>query len=102
MRPFEIHYARFEWKGCLDERPWLLVQRFGASFWDCFPISGRLYSDYSFEIRADDPEFADTGLTKSCFLFYEHLYQVPDASIRRHKGRLTGDLLHRFRAVSGV
>ncbi len=102
MDPFEIHYARFEWKGCIDERPWLLVQRYGSAFWDCFPISGQVYGDFYFEIRSNHPDFATTGLTKSCFVFYERFYQVPTAAILRPKGRLGGELLREFRAVAGV
>ena len=53
-----------------------------------------------FRIPKADPAFEQTGLTEECFVIDESaFYPVPD--LTHSSGRLTGDLLDRFKRWIG-
>jgi hypothetical protein len=103
MLPFEIFTAEFQWKGCKDVRPWLIVEQApdGRCF-NCFPISGEDYSGGAFRLDQADKEFPATGLSKTCYIHDERFYSLPDASFRNRKGMLGGALLLRFLEAAGL
>ena len=102
MQPFDIYLAEFEWKGCKDTRPWLIIEKTEDGYFNCFPISGQDYENASFRLDSTDPDFPATGLTKACYIHDEKLYSLPPSSFRDHKGSLRGDLLARFLDAAGL
>lgn len=102
MRPLEIFNAQFQWNDCNDERPWLLVEKRANGCWHCFPISGKDYGGNEFKIEANDPHFAVTGLTKTCYIHHERFYEIPPSVFGKHRGALEGELLASFLRASGL
>jgi len=102
MQPFEIFLAEFEWKGCKDTRPWLVIEKTEEEHFNCFPISGQDYDNAAFRLDPADPDFPATGLTKMCYIHDEKLYSLPPSSFKDHKGTLRGDLLARFLDFAGL
>jgi len=102
MQPFEILLAEFEWKGCKDTRPWLVIEKTEEGHFNCFPISGQDYQSVGFRLDSTDPDFPATGLRKTCYIHDETLYSLPPSSFRDHKGSLRGALLARFLDAAGL
>lgn len=103
MKPYEIHYARVVWKGCEDERPWLIVEVLGGGRFGCFPISGQnLGHPHCFEIEADHRDFGATGLTRSCRVHYQSIIELHASDFRRRKGELVNEMLREFLQQSGL
>lgn len=102
MRPFEIYFAQVPWKGCLDERPWLIVEVLPGGALGAFPISSQSYGDSCFPLDATHPDFPATGLARSCFVHDGSIIELRPEWLRRRKGELTGALLAEFRRYSGV
>jgi hypothetical protein len=103
MQPFDIVYAGFDWKDCKDIRPWLIIEKTPDGSFNCFPISGQDYRGRgAFELDHNDPDFAQTGLTKSCYIHDESFFSLPPTSFKSRKGALTGQLLTRFLAHAGL
>lgn len=103
MQPFEISYGKKIWKDCEDERPWLVVEQHLSGIYRCFPISGQCYQGhYCFELQQGHPDFAATGLSKTCFVLYESFIELEQSEFTRKKGSLQGALLAAFREEAGV
>jgi hypothetical protein len=102
MQPFDIFFAEFQWKGCNDRRPWLIVELITDGCFDCFPISGQDYGGTAFGLDQTHPDFAATGLSKSCFIHDERFYRLTSACLKRRKGVLTGQLLTLFLKHAGL
>lgn len=102
MRPYQIYYAKVIWHGCEDERPWLIVRDLGQGIFGCFPISGSCYGRSCFPIDSAHPDFAATGLKKSCFIHDDVIIKLRAESLKRYKGELTGELLAEFLSFSGL
>lgn len=105
MRKYDIVQASMSWKGCIDLRPWLLLDDVDASVdkVGALPISTKCYSgSFCFDIDSARDEFATTGLAKSCFVHYESIIEVKVADIRVRKGALVGELLVEFQRRSGL
>ena len=96
MNPFEIHDAEHPFGKCSDRRPWLIVDRRENETYGCFPIASQHYDDHHFSLNREHPNFAATGLSKSCFVLDERIFEIPAGCFQRHRGRLTGDLLADF------
>ncbi len=101
--PYEIHYAKKQWKRCEDERPWLIVDSRGRNKYGCFPISAHRYEQTGcFEVSIDHPDFGATNLTKTCFIHYMSIVELDESNFRRQKGILTGALLDEFKNEAGL
>ncbi|MBI4569883.1 MAG: hypothetical protein HY719_15935 [Planctomycetes bacterium] len=101
MERHEIWYARVTWNDCPDERPWLIMEQRGETFC-CFPVSGQCYRrEECFFLDVDHPDFKATGLTKSCYIHFVSLFELPHDVFSRRKGRLEGKLLQRFLEEAG-
>lgn len=102
MVPYEIYFAAVPWKGCLDQRPWVIVDLRPNDLFGCFPISGQSYGDNCFEIPSSHPDFPKTGLTKTCRVHYTSIFELHRSELLRLKGSLTGDLLTQFLTAAGL
>lgn len=102
MRPFDICDATQEFNGCLDRRPWLIIEEREGDLFGCFPISGEHYSRPHFCLDPKHPDFEGTGLTKLCFVLDERMHDVKKDKFQKHRGRLTGTLLVEFRAYADI
>jgi hypothetical protein len=102
MERFEIYSASQVFKGCSDDRPWIIVDLRPNGVYGCFPIAGEDYGDPSFFIDAQDPDFAATGLTKSCHILDKSIFELKAEQFKRYRGRLENKLLAEFREYSGL
>jgi hypothetical protein len=102
MQVWEIYNAIEPWHGCADMRPWLVVEVRPFGLYGCFPFSSECYGGSCFEISHSHPDFAATGLTKSCFIQDSHIIELSSQRFSRRRGALTGRLLADFRAFSGL
>jgi hypothetical protein len=102
MQPFDIFAANFPWKGCNDIRPWLIVEHLPDGEVNCLPISSQDYGQRAFRLDQLEPDFAATGLSRTCFIHDEELLRLPAASFLNRKGLLRGDLLARFLKAAGL
>lgn len=102
MRPYEIYNATFMWRNCADMRPWLIIGPDMDGLIDCFPISGENYYGSCYELNIGHPDFAATGLTKSCYVHYVSNVQVPKTAFAKRRGELKGDMLASFIEASGL
>lgn len=102
MRPFDIYDAVFTWRGCADMRPWLLLSAPSGGVLRCLPIASECYGASCFQMMKEDPDFAATGLKKSCHIIDSYVYQLAMGDLRRRRGELNGDLRRRFRQFSGL
>ena len=102
MHPFDIFYAELQWKGCNDGRPWLIVEFTSDGCCNCFPISSQDYQGNAFRLDQSDPDFAVTGLTKTCYIHDERFYALPESSFKKNKGVLKGQLLALFLNHAGL
>jgi hypothetical protein len=102
MHPFDIFYAEFQWKGCNDRRPWLIVETVPNGCFNCFPISTQDYEGNAFKLDQADSDFAATGLTKTCYIHDGPFYSLPATSFKKRKGVLTGQLLALFLDHAGL
>jgi hypothetical protein len=102
MNRFDIYDAQFEWGGCDDRRPWLIVETQANNRVGCFPISGQSYRGTPFFISEKDPDFKATGLKKNCFVHDERVIELSVDILIKHRGRLENDLLKRFRSHCGI
>ena len=102
MQPFDIYNAVFEWQGCQDMRPWLVVDIRPEGVVGCLPIASQAYGGSSFFLDSADRDFPATGLKKSCHIHDSHIYDIPAANFRKRRGALTGELLQAFREYAGV
>jgi hypothetical protein len=103
MKRFDIYDAQVIWNACPDRRPWLIVEIIApGAILGCFPISGQNYRGSGFYIPMDDPDFAATGLKKSCYILDEAIIELTSKNLIRRRGHLENDLLKRFRKFSGI
>jgi hypothetical protein len=102
MNRFDIYDAQVAWSRCEDRRPWLIVETPVRGRVGCLPISTQNYRGTPFAISDQDPDFPATGLKKGCFIHDEKIIDFPVDRLIKHRGRLEGDLLARFRAHSGI
>lgn len=102
MQVFQIFYGQMTWKGCPDRRPFLIVECDDEGVVRCFPISGECYQADAFFLDSNDPDFAATGLAKSCYIHDECFYELHCSALQEYKGVLQGDLLRRFLSSSGL
>jgi hypothetical protein len=102
MQPFDIYNAVFDWHGCQDMRPWLILELRPHATMACFPIASQSYGASAFPLDMSDPDFPATGLKKSCFIIDSHLYDIPLSNFKNPRGSLKGELLHAFRQYAGV
>lgn len=102
MDQWEIHDAEIQWRNCPDRRPWLIIEVCNHGVCGCFPISGQDYNPRHFELRIDDPDFAATGLAKTCYVYDEHIIEIRVDQFKRRRGQLEGNLLTRFRDYAGL
>ena len=103
--PDQLVWAKLDWRGCPDERPWLLIDiRRGGEVYGAFPISTKLYRSGGpcMTLRVDHVDFPDSGLKERSYIYYESTFDVGDEEIRRVLGRLTGDLLDRLKVAAGL
>lgn len=102
MVQFDIYQVKHLWNTSEDIRPWLVVGGPYGNVWDCFPISSHCYGGHScFEIDPKGSGFKATGLTRACFIHFQSMVEIPEASFLKRKGALTGELLARFREEAG-
>lgn len=108
MRPFQIYRMKIPFKGCLDPRPWLIIEERPNSVFACLPFSTKHYDVRDlFEIRDTHPNFAATGLSRACFLICEQIQEVHrdrfvlDGRLQL-KGQLEEELLVEFRKYFGI
>lgn len=102
MNRFDIHDGVHPFGNCRDRRPWLIVDVLGDGKCNCFPISGENYSDKGFPIPREHPDFAATGLKKSCFIHDETKFCLSSDEIKARRGVLSGSLLHAFCEYAGL
>lgn len=102
MRPYEIYYARRPWKGCEDERPWVVIDTRPGGVFGCFPISGQAYGGDAFYVDPTHPDFPATGLTKGCYVHYLSIIELPADQFLRRKGEFQGHLLDAFLDAAGL
>jgi len=103
MRPYEIYNAEFAWNGCVDMRPWVIVEiKGGGKFFGCFPIASQCYQGGCFLIESSHPDFPATGLTKTCNVHDSHIIELPLSAFRKRRGALVGELLKEFRKHTGI
>lgn len=102
MKPFDIYAAEHPWKTSDYRRPFLLVRPTAGGGWLCFPISTKDYGGAPFEVNKNDPDFPATGLSDTSYVYDYRFEEVTADEFARRYGELTGDLLARFRAESGV
>src|SRR5271169_5754898 len=102
MNRFDIYDAQFNWAGCDDRRPWLIVELPSRGRVGCLPISGQSYRSTPFFISTGDPDFPATGLKKSCFVHDEKIIELSVDLLIKRRGRLEGGLLANFRAHSAI
>lgn len=103
MQPFEIHYARFQWKDSEDERPWLVID-YRSNSYGAFPLSSHCYNGVDcFWIDPDHPDFASTNLRKGGYVHYTSIFDLPASCFRRCVGKMTGNMLADFcREAGGI
>ena len=101
MRAFDVYNATIEWGGCIDMRPWIIVEMRSNGFVGCVPVSSECYDGGCFEISASHPDFQATGLAKSCYVHDFHVFNGSIGIFRKHRGELTNDLLVEFREATG-
>jgi hypothetical protein len=102
MLPFDIFSATFQWNGCDDMRPWLIVDVRPEQRYGCFPISSAAYAGSCFPLDPEHPDFSATGLKKACYIHDSKLVELPAACFNKQRGVLTGELLAQFRDYAGV
>ena len=102
MQPYEIFNAAFMWRNCNDMRPWLIVQLRPNGLLGCLPISSECYQGSCFPLPKSHPDFPATGLTKSCYITDDHIYDLSVEAFRNRRGELRGELLKEFREFSGL
>ena len=102
MQRFDIYNAQTQWNGCSDVRPWLIVEIGSAELLGCFPIASQCYGGNCFPIECGDPDFAASGLSKSCFIHDSHIIEISAGQIGRYCGRLQRQLLADFLEFSGL
>lgn len=102
MQPFEIWYATKEWKGCTDERPWVVISAWGLEEVDCFPVSSKLYPGNNYIIDANHACFPACGLGCTSYVYYDSVVVVRKETFRRQLGRMTPPMLDDFRKESAI
>lgn len=102
MKRFEIYNAQVEWNHCRDLRPWMIVELRSNGLVAAFPIAGQCYGHHCFLIERNHPDFAATGLTKSCFVHDSHLFEIALSAIQKKRGALQGQLLRDFCDYAGL
>ena len=102
MQPWEIWWGQTRWKDCADRRPWLIVDCRPDDAFGCFPISTKSYGDPAFELSADHPDFAATGLKRTCFIHDLHIIELHAAELHKRSGTLGGQLRDQFRAYADL
>jgi len=107
MRPFEIYRLKVAWRNCEDARPWIVVQTRPNATFGCFPISSQCYGQDCFPLDMSHPDFAFTGLTRSCFVICTTVYDLHEDQFSvdgtlQLKGELLGEFLRDFRKFAGV
>ena len=102
MRPYEIYFAKVTWKGCPDERPWVIVEQLPNDLFGCFPISGSCYGESCFPVDESHPDFAATGLTKTSYIHDASVIDLHVSRFNRRKGELTNELLADFLDFTGL
>ena len=104
-QPFQIVWAEVEWKGCSDERPWLLVDvRKTGEVYGAFPIAGDSYPSGGtcIMLHEDHADFPHSGLNKRSYVFYDSTIEIGADEIRKNIGRLTGNLLEKLKQEAGL
>ena len=102
MLPFEIHDAAHPFNKCNDRRPWLVVDVREGGVFGCFPISGECYSGSRFQLSCEHPDFATTGLNKTCYILDDRIYEIETGEFAKYRGRLAGDLRVSFLDYAGL
>jgi len=102
-QPYEIHFAIVRLNESGDQRPCVIIDPPQDNTVAVLLISGQLDSFNSAEhflISANHPDFAATGLSKSCYVL-SRVVDVPTSQLTKMKGALTGDLLKEFKRWFG-
>jgi hypothetical protein len=60
------------------------------------------YDDPHFTLAVSEPDFAATGLSKTCHILDERIYELRANQFGRRRGCLAGELLRAFREYSGL
>ena len=102
MGPYNIYNATVVWKDCADMRPWIIIGDCVGEEWECFPITGQSYGSCNFELSPSHEGFAQTGLSKLCYIHYTSVVMVPQASFKKYRGTLDGSLLDAFISEAGL
>jgi hypothetical protein len=102
MKPFDIYDADHPWRTSEYRRPFLLVRQVAAGGWFCFAISTKDYGGGPFEVNKSDPDFPDTGLSDTSYIYDSRFEEVTANEFKKRDGELKGNLLARFRGESGV
>ena len=103
--PYQIVWAKLDWKNCPDERPWLLIDiRCGGERYGAFPISSKDYRSGGHRILLPEnhKDFSETGLKEKSYIYDENIFDIGDDEIRRPCGLLVGDLLAEFKLEAGL
>ncbi len=104
-QPYQIVWATAAWRGCPDERPWLIIDvRESDDVYGAFPISTRAYTaagPYT-TVRTNDVDLVAAGLRERSYIFYESTIEIGADEIRKPLGTLTGALLDELIEQSGL
>jgi len=102
MQRFEIFNATRTWKGCVDMRPWLIIELRGTDTFGCFPISGECYGGSCFWIDPSHPDFSRTGLSKGSYVHDDYIVEIGIDEFQTRRGEMVGELLDEFLAFAGL
>jgi hypothetical protein len=101
MQRFDIFNATFQWNGCNDTRPWLVIEVRPDGYVDCFPIASQCYNTDCFSLDMGDDDFPATGLKKSCYIHDSHIISIPSGNFGKQRGALMNEILDEFKQYAG-
>lgn len=102
MDRFDIYNAAQKFHDCSDLRPWLIIDNRATDVFACFPIASESYCGIGFQLDKAHPDFRATGLTKTCYVLDERLFDLSLAIFGKQRGRLANNLLASFREYAGL
>lgn len=98
LKIFEVRMARIQLNNCNDHRPCVLITDPQENKVQVMAISSADLNENiigAFHVRADHPDFRDTGLERSSYVLVD-IYVKSINNIGNKIGAFTGDLLKDF------
>ncbi len=98
--PLEIYQARARWGHSTDPRPCIVLDPPVGDTVTVALISSEmdLYSpSMHFRMDKEHPDFAASGLNKTCYVAGDMIREIKIANLLRRRGRLEGELAAAFR-----